>query len=123
MFIAYFSWKWWNSIIEIYYNFNKIFCLFYILKQSRCLSLEFVLYYTIWIVKNSFEAVDRIRSIPPELFDEGYRYISFDVTSRFRNVPWNRTIKIILKRVYQEKLVKTNLKKKKREKVDKRLLF
>ena len=37
-------------------------------------------------VKDSFEAVDRIRSIPPELFDEGYRYISFDVTSLFKNV-------------------------------------
>ena len=54
---------------------------------------------------------DRIRSIPPELFDEDYRYISFDVTSLFTNVPLNRTIKIILKRVYEEKLVKTNLKK------------
>ena len=27
-------------------------------------------------IKDSFEAVDRIRSIPTELFDEGYRYIS-----------------------------------------------
>ena len=63
-------------------------------------------------MKDSFEAVDYIHSIPPELFDEGYRYISFDVTSLFTNVPLNRTIKIILKRVYEEKLVKTNLKKK-----------
>ena len=60
-------------------------------------------------VKDSFEAVDRIRLIPPELFDEGYRYISFDVASLFTNVPLNRTIKITLKRVYEEKL--TNLKK------------
>ena len=63
-------------------------------------------------MKDSFEAVDCIHSIPPELFDEGYHYISFDVTSLFTNVPLNRTIKIILKRVYEEKLVKTNLKKK-----------
>ena len=62
-------------------------------------------------VKDSFEAVDRIRSIPPELFDEGYRYVSFNVTSLFTSIPLNRTIKIILKRVYEERLVKTNLKK------------
>ena len=36
--------------------------------------------------KDLFEAVDRIRSIPTELFDEGYRYFSFDVTSLFTNV-------------------------------------
>ena len=62
-------------------------------------------------VKDSFEAVNRIRSIPPELFDEGYHYISFDITSLFTNIPLNRTIKIIFKRVSEEKLVKTNLKK------------
>ena len=28
-------------------------------------------------IKDSFEAVDRIRSIPTELFDEGYRYFFF----------------------------------------------
>ena len=26
--IGYFSWKWWNSIIKIYYDFNKIFVCF-----------------------------------------------------------------------------------------------
>ena len=61
-------------------------------------------------VKDSFEAVNRICSIPPELFDESYCYISFDVTSLLTNVPLNRTIIIILKRVCEEKLVKTNLK-------------
>ena len=67
--------------------------------------------------KDSFEAIDRIRSIPPEHFDEGYRDISFDVKSLFTNVPLNRTIKILLKRVYEEKLVKTNLKKNKLKKL------
>ena len=62
-------------------------------------------------MKDSFEALDRIRSIPLELFDEGYCYISFNVTSLFTNVPLNRTIKMILKRVYEEKLVKANLQK------------
>ena len=62
-------------------------------------------------IKDSFEAVDRIRSIPTELFDEGYRYFSFDVTSLFTNVPLNKTIDIILHRIYKENPVKTNMRK------------
>ena len=42
-------------------------------------------------VKDSFEAVDHICSIPTEFFDEGYRYFSFDVTLLFTNVPLNKT--------------------------------
>ena len=41
----------------------------------------------VYSVKDSFQAVDCIRSVPTELFDEGYRYFSFDVTSLFTNVP------------------------------------
>ena len=37
--------------------------------------------------------------------------VSFDVTSLFTNVPLNKTIDIILKRVYNEKLINTNLTK------------
>ena len=62
-------------------------------------------------VKDSFEAVNRIHNIPPELFDQGYRYVSFDVTSLFTNVPLNKTVDVILKRVYKDKLIKTNLRK------------
>ena len=40
----------------------------------------------------SFEAVDRIRSVPIELFDEGYRYFSFDVTSLFTNIPLSKLL-------------------------------
>ena len=65
----------------------------------------------VYSVKDSFEAVDLIRSIPTELFDEGYRYFSFDVTSLFTNVPLNKTINIILHRIYKENLVKTNMRK------------
>ena len=39
----------------------------------------------VYSIKDSFEAVDRICSIPTELFDEGYSYFSFDVTSLFTN--------------------------------------
>ena len=62
-------------------------------------------------VKDTFEAVNKIRSIPPELFEQGYRYYSLDVVSLFTNVPLNRTIKIILKRVYEEKLLATKLRR------------
>ena len=32
-------------------------------------------------VKDSFEAAKKIKAIPGELFDESYRFVSFDVTS------------------------------------------
>ena len=62
-------------------------------------------------VKDTFEAVNKIRTIPPELFEQGYRYYSLDVVSLFANVRLNRTIKIILKRLYEEKLLATNLRR------------
>ena len=65
----------------------------------------------IYSIKDLLEAVDRIRSIPTELFDEGYRYFSFDITLLFTNVPLNKTINIILHRIYKENLVKTNMRK------------
>ena len=65
----------------------------------------------VYSIKDSFEAVDRIRSMPTELFDESYRYFFFDVTSLFTNVPLNNTINIILHRIYKENIVKTNMRK------------
>ena len=52
-----------------------------------------------------------IHKIPPELFDQGYPYFPFDVISLFKNVPMNKTINIILERIYKEKLVNTMLRK------------
>ena len=37
--------------------------------------------------------------------------ISFDVVSLFTNVPLNRTIDIILRKVYDEKLIRTKIKR------------
>ena len=62
-------------------------------------------------VKDSFDAANKIQQIPKELFDSGYKFMSFDVISLFTNVPLAKTIDIILKRVYSEKLVTTNLTK------------
>ena len=62
-------------------------------------------------LKDSFEATQRIHSIPIELFAQGYRYVSFNVVSLFTNVPLKKTIEIILKRVYNDQLVQTKLEK------------
>ena len=43
--------------------------------------------------------------------DIGYRYVSFDVESLFTNVPLKKTMDIILKRIFNDKLISTNLKK------------
>ena len=61
--------------------------------------------------KDSFEASSRIQNISLTLFEQGYVFVSFDVVSLFTNVPLDRTIKIILKRSYEDKLITTTLKK------------
>ena len=68
-------------------------------------------------LKDSFDAVKSIRSIPPELFDEDYQFVSFDVQSLFTNVLIKKTINIILDRVYNKKLINTKLKKRKMKKL------
>ena len=62
-------------------------------------------------LKDSLEATQQIHSIPTELFAQGYRYVSFDLVSLFTNVPLKNTIEIILKRVHNDQLVQTKLKK------------
>ena len=47
-------------------------------------------------VEDSFQAAKRIKAISPELFSEEYKFITFDVTSLFTNVPLKRTFNIIL---------------------------
>ena len=60
---------------------------------------------------DSFYAAKKIKNIPKELFDCNYKYVSFDAVSLFTNVQLSKSINIILKRVYQDRLIKTNLKK------------
>ena len=64
-----------------------------------------------YTLKDTFDAANRIKTIPPALFTEGYEFVSFDVESLFTNVPLQRTLKIIEDRIYNKKLVKTKLKK------------
>ena len=64
----------------------------------------------IYSVKDSFEAPKSIQAIPPELFNQGYKFISFDVTSLFTNVLLKRTVNIILKQIYVN-VIPTTLQK------------
>jgi hypothetical protein len=64
-----------------------------------------------YTLRDSFHAVSEIKSIPKELFAEGYRLVSFDVVSLFTNVPLTKTVEIILDRVFEEKLVATTFLK------------
>ena len=68
-------------------------------------------------LKDSFDAVNKIQNMPPPLFDNGCNYVSFDVESLFTNVPIRRTIDIILKRIYIDKVISTNLKKRSKKKL------
>ena len=63
------------------------------------------------MVKDSFAAANKIREISKELFDHGYRFVSFDVESLFTSIPLSKTINIILDRIYNKKLLKTNIEK------------
>ena len=62
-------------------------------------------------LKDSFDAVNKIKNILPHLFDDGYYYVFFDVESLFTNVPIKRPTDIIPKRIYIDKAISTNLKK------------
>ena len=62
-------------------------------------------------VNDSFDAANKIQQIPKELFNSSYNFVSFDVISLFTNVPLAKLLIYILKRVYSENLVTTNLTK------------
>ena len=61
-------------------------------------------------LKDSFHAAEKIKAIPPQYFDDGYQFVSFDVKSLFTNVPLEKTIKVIMNRIYTEKKISTTLK-------------
>ena len=64
----------------------------------------------ITLLKDSFDAANKIKSVPSETFEDGYQFVTFDIESLFTNVPLNKT-NIILDRILWKKLLKTNLKK------------
>ena len=50
-------------------------------------------------LKDTFDAVNIINTIPTHLFNDGYQLLSFDLTSLFTNVPLTKTINIITKTI------------------------
>ena len=62
-------------------------------------------------MKDTFDAVSAIKTIPQHLFDQGYCFVSFDVESLFTNVPLKRTINIVLSRIFDDKSIDTTLQK------------
>ena len=64
-----------------------------------------------YTIKDSFDAVARLKNITQELFDQCYRFISFDVVSLFTSVSLQKTINITLKNVFVEKGINTTIKK------------
>ena len=62
-------------------------------------------------IKNTFDAKSRIESIDPAHFQQGFKYVFFDVEPLFTNVPLERTIQVIEKRIYDDKELPTKLKR------------
>ena len=62
-------------------------------------------------LKDSFDAAERIRNIPPDDLENDFQFVSFDVVSLFTNVPLKRTLNLILDRVYKDKQIETTMKK------------
>ena len=64
-----------------------------------------------YVVRDSFSAANKITETPKELFDEGYRFVSFGMESLFTSVSLKKTINVILDRIYNKKLLNANIKK------------
>ena len=62
-------------------------------------------------VKDMFDAKSRIETIDKALFTQAYQYVSFDVESLLTNVPLERTLVIIERRIYDRLQMATTLKK------------
>ena len=68
-------------------------------------------------LKDSFDAVNKIKNIPPHLFDDGYNDVSFDVESLFTNVSIKRPVDTIVKQIYIDKVISTSLNKRSMKKL------
>ena len=53
----------------------------------------------------------KIEKIPVELFDQGYIYFSFDMTSFFTNISLSKTISVVIDRVHKYNIIETKLKR------------
>ena len=62
-------------------------------------------------LQDSFDAANRTKAIPSYLFENGYQYVSIDAESLFTNVPIKWAVDLILRQIYEECVISTNLKK------------
>ena len=46
-----------------------------------------------YVVQDSFFAAKKIREIPKEIFEDRYRFVSFELESLFTSIPLSRTMK------------------------------
>ena len=72
--------------------------------------------------KDSFDAVSQINDIPQNIFNDQFKFVSFDVKSLFTNIPLKKTVNIILHRIYNQKDLATSLKKRTLKKTVTRLM-
>ena len=57
-------------------------------KTEQCLSsLLQPLTKNNYTLKDSFDTANKIKSIPSEIFEDGYQFVSFNIESLFTNVP------------------------------------
>ena len=63
-----------------------------------------------YTVSSTEEFINKLKGITPP---DGYQMVSFDVVSLFTNVPLEKTIDIIINKVYKEKRIKTKIKENK----------
>ena len=61
-----------------------------------------------YTIDDTKKFVDTVKNLKAP---KGYKMISFDVVSLFTNVPSDKTIDIILRKVYDEKKIKTKIKR------------
>ena len=61
--------------------------------------------------KDSFDAVAQINDIPQNIFNDEFKFVSFDVKSLFTNIPLKKTVNIILHWIYNKKGLATSLRK------------
>ena len=47
-----------------------------------------------YTLKDSFDAANKIKSVPSEVFEDRYQFVSFGVEALFTTVPLNKTINI-----------------------------
>ena len=89
-----------DTVNAPYYNIGK-----FISSQLNPLTLnEFSL-------SDSFDVLSSSKNIPEHLFLEGYQFVSFDIESLFTNVPFTRTVNIVLNRIYNKNVINTTFSK------------